>query len=214
MPTASPAASPTALPGHHFLSDALAVALFLAATARMFYKAQNDPASGRYTRWVYAQTFALVPLLPFSAMARRIALVNGLSLPMAIHCFYSMTNYHLLRELGDRIVRDELGFRRRMPFVVLIAGDAVAHFGPYLIAKGVVWALADPPAPWGLLSRMCVGCCTGFFHATYCWGLTGQWDPSTMYDIKTTKYTMGWVHLAWVGVFVGHLISSWWQIAA
>ena len=196
------------------MGGALALVLFLGATARMFHKAQRDVASGRYTRWVYYQVFALVPALPFSPLARRLALVNGLALPIAIHCFYSMTNYHLLRELGDRIARDEFGVQRRMPFAVLIAGDMLAHFGPWLIAKGVIWALADPPVRWESLSRVWVGCLTGFCHSTYCWWLTGQWDPGTIYDLKKTKYSMGRVRLAWFGVFVGHIFVSWWQVSA
>ena len=196
------------------VGGAVAIALFLAATWRMFRRAQRDPASGRYTRWVYCQTLFLLPLLPFSGVARRIAFVNGLGLPIAIHCFYAITNYALLRELVGRILRDDIGVQQRMPAVVLLGCDAAAHFAPWGLAKGMAHYLAvDAPAPAPLWLRLCIGCFTGFFHATYCRWLTGGWDPGHLYALKTTKYTMGWVHLAWVGTFLGHLVSAWWQEA-
>lgn len=190
------------------LSIMVPLAVFLLAYRHMFRRSLIEPSFGRYTRWVYVQTLWLSPLMLFSPFARRLVIVNGLGMGFAIHCFYAITDYKLLREMGDRVAAKDLGIKKRVPMIVLLVGDAIVHFGVFALCSLLFWVCGAQASSFGL-ARLWIGCFTGFCHSTYCWFLTGSWDPTSLYSITKTKYTLNAVKMAWVGVFLGHVFSSW-----
>ena len=56
---------------------------------------------GMYSWWVLAEYAALLCLVPFSAYARHLALINNLGLGLGIHVFYFLTSYQMLDWFGE-----------------------------------------------------------------------------------------------------------------
>jgi hypothetical protein len=54
----------------------------------------------QYTRWAYMELFFLIPAMPFSKIARVLALTNTFGTAFGINCLYWLTGYNLLREFG------------------------------------------------------------------------------------------------------------------
>lgn len=223
---------PRLTPPDTLASSVASWAVFLAAYASMFRLALADlKEKGKYTLWVYAQTLCLLPLLPHSSMARAIALANTFGLGLGIHAFYAVTRYRLLREFGDDMATQAASRLRRftgprhpagavrLPLLAYLAGDAAVHWTPFAVA---MWAQAR----WGarrtkestttalaiaaprLPSRIWVGIVTGFFHATYCFFLTGSWDPAPLYGVSQTRYTQQDIAQAWAGLFSAHVLGA------
>ena len=199
------------------LGTAIPLLLFFSAYVWMYWLSLRDQSRGRYTQWAYLQLLLLLPVLPFSSAARKIAVVNSLGLGLGIHCFYAVTNYRLLRFLGDRVLG--LGWS----FWSLLVGDFIVHFGPWMLLQAALvffdcdealqfssllrWPTTMPPNLW-------VGVLTGLAHSTYCRLLIGHWTPLDLYDVrelfksKSHAAQLKRVPLAWFGVFLGHCTAA------
>ena len=200
------------------LNHAVPLLLFISAYVWMYRLSLRDQSRGRYTQWAYLQLLLLLPVLPFSSAARKIAIVNSFGLGLGIHCFYAITNYRLLRFLGDRLVG-----LPQWSFWSLLAGDFIVHFGPWMLLQAALvhfdceealkfsslmrWPTTMPPNLW-------VGVLTGLAHSTYCRLLIGHWNPIDLYNgremfkSKSHAAQLKRVPLAWFGVFLGHCTAA------
>ena len=175
--------------------------MFLGAYTLMFNLSKVNRYWAKYTYWVYAEVFLLIPAMFVYPLARQIALVNSLGLGLGIHCMYAATNYGVLRDFGDQ------SGLHGWPFVTLLFGDFLMHFLPWII---LLLAFNDEftmgfSAP--RLSNVWIGGMTGSLHSTYTYFLGFTFDPGPVYNIKC-PYKKSHVYIAWVGVFLSHVFAS------
>tara|TARA_Y100000748_G_scaffold304169_1_gene312229 strand:+ start:9804 stop:10673 length:870 start_codon:yes stop_codon:yes gene_type:complete len=167
----------------------------------------------QYTRWVYREIMFLMPLLPFSRLARRIATINSVGLGVGIHCLYAGTNYKLLRELGDIFFINEIGWKRQ-PLYILLSADAVIHLLPWMLCHLYFRDLHFLSARVRR-SSIFIGMMTGISHCSWCYLLTNQWNVEPLYKEKDnysfivkTKYTPTTIQLGWVSIFASHMFGA------
>lgn len=167
----------------------------------------------QYTRWVYRELLFLAPIIPFSRFARKIAIINCVGLGLGIHSLYFLTNYKLLRELGDIFFIHELKLPSP-PFYILIFCDGFIHLLPWFLChiyfKELVF-LSNTICKYSIVFSII----TGLSHINWCYLLIKQWDASPLYKeyneysfITKTKYNINMIRVGWTLIFFSHIIGG------
>jgi len=154
-------------------------------------------AYNKYTGWIRLQMFACLPLLP-DPLARDLLWNNAFGCLFAIHFIYSLDHYNLLSVLADRSLKT-WGIKKST-FVVHLTADFLVHGLPAML---VLLVLRQSNIEY--IGQPYVWLLTGIPHSTYCYVLTGTWDPTAFYEVE--KYPL-WKTLAvWPAILLGHYVA-------
>ena len=181
---------------------------FTLAYLFMLYMALNNncKAYNKYTGWVRLQVIALLPYLFIEStsinaqLATTLIWNNTVGCFIAVHLVYALTNYELLFILAGRSLK-----RIGMPssWIYCFLADGVIHGLPALLALYITCRLK----PCHSFSH--VWLVTGIPNTTFCFVLTGQWDPCTLYEVP--PYPKWKTRIMWPIVLFGHFIASYLQ---
>jgi len=167
----------------------------------------------QYTRWVYRELLFLSPIIPFSRFARKIAIINCVGLGIGIHSLYFITNYQLLRELGDIFFINELKLNKPS-FCTLIFCDSFIHLLPWILCHIYFNDLIFLSKTINKLSIL-ISIITGCSHISWGYLLIKQWDVSPLYKeyneypfTSKTKYNNCKIKLGWILIFLSHIIGG------
>jgi hypothetical protein len=169
---------------------------YLLAYVTMFSlcKAHGLKAYNKYTGWVRLQIVACCFCLP-DPIARDLIWNNAFGCLFGIHLIYSLDRYELLRILAGRSL-EKWGIHHSS-FTTQLAADFVVHGLPAVLAwfflRQSNEKYAGQPYLWVI---------TGIPHSTYCFVLTGSWDPTELYKVK--KYPLEKTVLVWPAILLGH----------
>ena len=197
-------------------SDVVSLAVFLGAYSRNFLRARKKKYTegyAHYTDWIYFQTLCLLPLLSRSQLARDIAISNTFGLGLGIHWFYAVTGYRLLIEFGDKKLENLSqwipSLPSRLPLWVYLLGDAALHWTPFAVVSFILARMRFRKVGQRMWhKRIWVGVLTGFLHSTYCFFLSGSWNPKPLYDVDRTDIPLSDIKKAWLALFTTHVVGA------
>lgn len=159
----------------------------------LFFAAKRSPAVfGKYTDWIRLQCLAWYF---FSKGLNSFIWLNAVGGFFSIHYIYALTNYELLRLFAGNFYR-RIGFAES-GLLMHLAADFVVHGLPVVAAS---W-LPLKETPW--YSWLA----TGVPHATYCYALTGGWDPNPLYGFSATDFGSSNAAV-WLAVLAGHATAG------
>jgi hypothetical protein len=181
--------------------------------SRFTWEAGKYNPNLQYTRWAYLELLFLIPAMPFSKVARVFALTNTFGTAFGINCLYWLTGYSLLREFGDIVCVEYLSLPLQ-PFPMLLALDILCHWLPFICCK-LLMAEFDFLMGEIQWQYAWVGIVTGFSHSSWCFIVSGQWDPAPLYKelqtapyTKSTEYTTATLMTGWLLVFAAHVLGA------
>ena len=183
---------------------AIPLLIFLGAFSFMFFK--SGKLRMKYTNYVYFETMCLAPCMPYYPYAVIICVINTFGLGIGITSFYVVTKYKVLIEFGNAYAKD-FKWKRRPQFAVLLLGDFVIHWLPFVLLYWFVFGAPRTrcgPKALNLLTSFLTGIC----HATYYKLLTGSWDPRPGYNLQHLVARPWQWTVAWIGVFSGHVFGA------
>jgi hypothetical protein len=160
----------------------------------LFLAAKRFPTVfGKYTDWIRFQCLAWYF---FSAESNSFIWLNAVGGFFAIHYIYALTNYELLRLFAGNFYK-RIGFAES-GLLMHLAADFAVHGLPVVVAS----RLSLTPAKWYYWLY------TGVPHATYCYALTGGWDPKPLYGFSATEFGWSSNGVVWLAVLAGHATAG------
>ena len=148
----------------------------------------------KYTGWVRLQMLMCTFCLP-DPVARDLIWNNAFGCLFGIHLIYSLDRYRLLGLLAGRSL-EKWGVHRSS-FRHHLAADFLVHGIPAVLAWFFLRQSNEDYAGQTYLWLI-----TGIPHSTYCFVLTGGWDPTDLYEVE--KYPPWKTMLIWPAILIGH----------
>ena len=166
-------------------------------------KLNKNKKFNKYTGWSRLQIFVCLPFLLLNGETQSIAAdliwTNSIGCYLTIHGFYLITKYELLIELVSKSLQKFQFYTNSFLLIYLL--DFLVHGTPVIFS--IFYLVKIKPSTCCLSPYIWL--ISGFPNYTYCFFLTGSWDPTPLYNCK--KYPMNIIKLGWINSFFSYFIA-------